>query len=53
MCATDSLVGKEFTPQHILAAERAPVSVTLLAAVLTVKELPLYSSTVIKFLQRP
>lgn len=53
MCAMDSLVGKEFTPQHILDAERAPVSVTLLAAVLTVKELPLYSSTVIKFLQRP
>ena len=53
MCPMDSLVTKEFTPQNILDAERASVSVTLLAAVLTVKELALYSSTVIKFLQRP
>lgn len=49
----DSLVTKEFTPWHTLDAERASVSVTLLAAVLTVEELALYGSTVIKFLQRP
>lgn len=47
------LVMKEFTSQHTLDPERASVSETPLAAVLTVKELPLYCSTVIKFLQRP
>lgn len=49
----DSLVTKEFTPWHTLDTEGASVSLTLLAAVLTVEELALYGSTVIKFLQRP
>lgn len=53
MSLADLFLTKEFTPQNILDSKRVAVSMTLLAAVLTVKGLALYSNTVIKFLQRP
>lgn len=47
------LLTEESSPWNILDFEGAAMPATLLAAVLTEKELALYSGTVITFLQRP